>query len=181
MSVEKQVGMQSEEGILFRAFDRVFTPNLYVYESVGDLLSEQRELVDGMCRILARLGLVLPDHASPFGFKPTLLLEDIVRRRGLRPRKRSKKEVPSIEDQDVLDSIFDAALTFDERFLVCDWAADLLHVLGLVVRCRGDYTHVPTLELRVLAAAQRDKERNQLLHAACEAGEWPPRQYRVSA
>jgi hypothetical protein len=70
------------------------------------------------------------------GHRPTPLLEDIVRKRGLRPLKNSKQDRVSMAEHDAVDVILDAALTFEEQFLVCSWAARLLHVLGLVVECK---------------------------------------------
>jgi hypothetical protein len=170
--LDKQLSVQNRATILDQAFDRVFAHNLWGYENVAALLDGERKLVDGMCRVLEKLGLVTPDGTLPFGFKPTALLKDIVRKRGLRPLKNSKQDRVSMEEHDAVDLIFDAALAFEEQSLVCHWAARLLHVLGLVVRCK-DGESAPTHELRVLAAMQRTEERNQQLLKASKEGRYP--------
>jgi hypothetical protein len=180
MTLKKQVPVQNGAACLDQAFDRVFAHNLCGYESVAALLAEQRVLVNGMCRVLKQLDLVTPDSASPLGFKPTALLEDIVRKRGRRPLNKSRKGTPSIQEQDALDLILDAAVPFEEQELVCPWANILLQVLGLVVVCE-DGESAATQELRELAAKQRIKERNQQWIAACHAGQWPPKCARASA
>jgi hypothetical protein len=180
MTLERQDSVQNAATCLEQAFDRVFAHNLCGYHSVAALLSEQLVLVKGMCCVLKQLGLVIPDSASSLGFKATALLEDIVHKRGLRPLKKSKKATPSIQEEDALDLIFDAAVPFAKQHLVCSWAASLLQVLGLVVKCE-DGESAATQELRELAAKQRINERNQQWIAACQAGQWPPTSPRASA
>jgi hypothetical protein len=78
----------------------------------------------------------------------------------------------SIEDADVLNSIFDAAVPEDDQPNVCSLAEILLHVLGLV-RYAEDGV-IPTRELRHLAAERREEERTRRWLKSIEAGQWPP-------
>ena len=87
-----------------------FAHNLGPHKSVAELLSKTPKKVEGLCRVLEQIGLVTPDEVYPFGFKPTAILEDIVRRRAFRPLRNSKKEEPTLEEEEFLLSIFDAAL-----------------------------------------------------------------------
>jgi hypothetical protein len=118
-----------------------------------------------MCRILEQIGLVTRNDTYPFKFKPTEILEDIVRRRAFRPVRNSKKEEPTLEEEYFLLSIYDAALPIEEVWVVGPFADLLLNVLGLTVRCKsGD--QIPTPELRVVAALYKNKERNKRVEAA---------------
>jgi hypothetical protein len=160
--------------LLFFIFYRAFAPTLGEIESPSELMSEHKTLVEGNCRILARLGLAVPDSALAFGYNPTDRLEDIFLKRSLRPLRDSKKAFASIEDTDVLNSIFDAAVADEDQPYVCPLARVLLRVLGLVVYSQ-DGDAIPTRELRLLAAERREEERNQQLLKAIEAGVFPPK------
>lgn len=167
------VELDAETDLLFLIFQRAWSPTLGDLESPDEYLKECETLVDGTCRILKWLGLVEPDKAHAFGFKPTHLLESIVAKRHLRPLKDSKKACASTEDTDVLNSIFDAAVAYEDHCYVCTLARVLLYVLGLV-RYSRDGDEIPTQELRQLAAERREDERNQRWVKAVEADEWPP-------
>jgi hypothetical protein len=121
------------------------------------------------------LGLVTPDRASQFAFKPTLRLVEIFSRH--RRRGESAKESASIEDSDALHSIFDAALAHKEQADMCPLACKLLHVLGLVLYS-GDGSEIPTRELRVLAAERREEERHRQLLKIADAGQRPGKRLR---
>jgi hypothetical protein len=158
---------------LFHMFHRAFAPTVGDFDTPAELISKHKKLVEGSCRVLERLRLVTPDGTLPFGFKPTPRLFDIVLRRSLRPLKNSKKASASIEENDVLNSIFDAALADEEQDYVCPLARVLLYVLGLIVHSK-DGSEVPTRELRVLAAERREEERQEKWRKAVETGEWQP-------
>jgi hypothetical protein len=169
LRLERQLLGQTPLPILGQAFDRVFAHNLGPHKSVDDLLSKTPKKVEGLCRVLEQIGLVTPDEVYPFGFKPTVILEDIVRRRAFRPLRNSKKEEPTLEEEEFLLSIFDAALPVEEWCSVCPFAYLLLHVLGLVVNTKyGD--EIPTPELRVFVALHRNKQRYERKRAAEGAG-----------
>jgi hypothetical protein len=133
-----------------------------------------KTLVVGTCRILEWLGLVVPDSTLGFGCKPTDRLEEIVVKRGLCCLKNSKNVRASIEDKDVLNSILDAAVEFEDQHYVCPLASDVLHVLGLF-RYAQDGDIIPTHELRQLAAERREGDRTKRLVKSIEAGEWRPK------
>jgi hypothetical protein len=169
LSLEKKLLVNTKPSVLDQAFDRVFAHNLGPHKSVADLLSKKPKKAEGLCRVLEQIGLVTPDEMSPFGFKPTVILEDIVRRRAFRPLKNSKKEEPTIEEEEFLDSIFDAALPFEEWLSVCPFALLLLNILGLVVHTKyGD--EIPTPELRVFVALHRHNQRYERRRMAEGAG-----------
>jgi hypothetical protein len=128
-----------------------------------------------MCRVLEQLGLVTPDNTYPFEFKPTAILEDIVRRRDYRPVRNSKREERTFEEEEFLLSIYDAAVPIVEQCEVCPFAELLLNVFGLLVYTK-DSDAIPTPELRVVAALQRNKqrsERNRVAEKAKGTG-YPP-------
>jgi hypothetical protein len=158
---------------LFSMFERAWSPTLGEFESPHKLWRERKTLVDGNCRILRWLGLVEPDRKLVFGCRPTERLERMFTRRRAHRLKDSKKVCASLEENDVLCSIFDAAVPFEERLYVCPLARVLLHVLGLV-RCTQDGDEIPTHELRQLAAEGRQEERNRRFLRATKAGRWPP-------
>jgi hypothetical protein len=139
-------------------FHRAFAPTLGLIESPDELLSQHKTLVEGNCLILGWLGLVVPDDTLAFGCKPTDRLEGIFVKRGLRPLENRARA--SIEDTDVLECIFDAAVAEADQPYVCPLARILLHVLGLI-RYAQDGDEIPTGELRQLAAESRHKERNK--------------------
>jgi hypothetical protein len=169
LSLQRKLLVHTGLRILDQAFERVFVHNLGPHKSVSELLSKETKKVEGICRVLEQIGLVTPDEIYPFGFKPTEILEDIVRRRGFRPIRNSKKEEPTLEEEEFLLSIYDAALPEEEWCRVAPFADLLLHLLGLVVYSQsGD--EIPTPELRVFVALQRNKQRSERKRAAKEAG-----------
>jgi hypothetical protein len=108
-------------------------------------------------RMLAWLGLAAPDKYSEFGHKPSRVLL----RLKYNPNKRlkSKKIVPTCEEADAIELIFDAALGEskckpDLRLFACN----VLGVLGLVRFTKlGEV--IPTFEFRAMASYRRTKER----------------------
>jgi hypothetical protein len=168
LKLEKKLLVHTPLTILEKAFERLFEHNLGPHASVADLLQKNFAKVDGMCRVLEQIGLVTPDNAYPFGFKPTPILEDVVRRRAFRPVRDSKKEAPTLEEEEFLMSIYDAAVPIEEQPNVCTFVELLLNLLGLTVYCQsGD--QIPTPELRVFVALQKNKERYKRRRAAKEA------------
>jgi hypothetical protein len=159
--------------ILFSIFDRAWSPALGKLENPVKLRRDHKMLVVGSCRILEWLGLVVPDRKLAFGCKPTERLESMFARRRAHPIKNSKRAWASIEEADVLNCIFDAVIPFKDQPVVCPPARALLHVLGLVRYTRDD--EIPTRELRLLAAARRDKERNRLWLKTVKPGQLSPR------
>jgi hypothetical protein len=169
LKLEKKLLVHTPLTILQKAFDHVFAHNLGPHKSVADLLHKNFAKVEGMCRVLEQIGLVTPDNAYPFGFKPTPILEDIVRRRAFRPVRDSKKEAPTLEEEEFLLSIYDAAVPIEDQSNVCPFVELLLNLLGLTVYCKSD-DQIPTPELRVFVALQKNKERYERKRAAKEAG-----------
>jgi hypothetical protein len=169
LSLERKLLVHTGLRILDQAFERVFVHNLGPHKSVSELLSQKPQKVEGLCRVLEQIDLVTPDEVYPFGFKPTEILEDIVRRRAFRPVRNSKKEEQTLEEEEFLLSIFEAALPVEEWCSVCPFAYLLLNILGLVVytKCGEE---IPTPEMRVFVALHRNKQRYERKRAAEGAG-----------
>jgi hypothetical protein len=163
-----------EHDVLFLILDRAWAPTLGYLDGPNDYLRDHRTLVDGTCHILEWLGLVEADSTCAFGYKRTHRLECILVKRHDHPLKDSKKASASIEETDVINSIFDAAVPDEDQPYVCPLAGVLLHELGLV-RYTQNGDQIPTPDLRLLAAERREGERNQRWLRSIEAGEWPPK------
>jgi hypothetical protein len=168
MTDDNNAELNAETPLLFSIFDRAFGPTLR-----GEPLSEHETLVNGNCRILAWLGLVEPNSGLMFGYKPTKRLERLFAKQRAHPIKDRKQVRVSVEDADVLNLIFEAAVPDEDQQYVCPLAQNVLHMLGLVRY--ADQGVIPTRELRQLAAERREEERTQQLLKAIEAGEYPPR------
>jgi hypothetical protein len=173
MKESNKTKLDTGTSILFLIFNRAWWTTIGEFERPDELRHQHKTLVVGTCRILEWLGLVVPDRTLAFGCKPTNRLEEIVVKRGLRRLKNTKNVRPSIEDEDVLHSIFDAAVSDQDQPYVCPLACDVLDVLGLVTDADGG--EIPTQELRQLAAERREGDRTKQWLKAIEAGEWPPK------
>jgi hypothetical protein len=160
--------------ILFCLFDIAWVPTVGESEGPNELLREHKTLVDGTCHVLEWLGLVEADSQLALGCKPTERLGSILDKRGAGSPRNSKKASASIEETDVINSIFDAAVPDEDQPYVCPLAGVLLHVLGLV-RYTQNGDQIPTHDLRLLAAERREGERNRRWLKSIEAGEWPPK------
>jgi hypothetical protein len=165
MTKDNETKLDAGTSLLFSIFDRAFAPTLG-----GDRLSEHEFLINANCRILAWLGLVEPDSELLFGYKPTKRLEHLFAKQRAHPIKDRKKAYVSIEDEDVLNSIFDAAVPDEDQQYVCALAEVLLHVLGLV-RYAADGV-ISTRELRRLVAERREEERTVRWMKSIPAGDW---------
>jgi hypothetical protein len=163
-----------EHDFLFIILGLAWAPTLGYLDGPDDYLREHKTLVDGTCHILEWLGLIEADSSCAFGYKTTERLERIFVERHEHPLKDSNKASASIEEIDVINSVFDAAVTEEDQPYVCPLAGVLLHKLGLVRYTRnGD--EIPTHDLRLLAAERREGERNRRWLKSIEAGEWPPK------
>jgi hypothetical protein len=146
---------------LFSMFERAWSPTLGKLESPDKLYREHKMLVVGTCRTLEWRGLVEPDRKLVFGCTPTERLERMFAKQRAHPLKYRMKARASVEDTDVLNSIFDAAVPDEDHPYVCPLARISLHVLGLVMYSHSEGGEVvPTQELRQLAAERREEERN---------------------
>jgi hypothetical protein len=168
----KQVDV--EHDFLFLILDHAWAPTLGYLEGPSDYIKRRKTLVEGTCRILEWLGLVEVDSTCAFGYKTTDRLERIFVKRHARPLKDSSKASASIEETDVINSVFDAAVPDEEQPYVCPLARVLMRELGLIRNTQG-IEEIPTRELRLLAAERREKERNDRWLNSIESGELPPK------
>jgi hypothetical protein len=58
MTLDQSIAVPDDAAILDQVFDSVLAHNRFGYDSVAALLSEQRKIAYGMCRVLGQLGLV---------------------------------------------------------------------------------------------------------------------------
>ena len=159
--------------ILFCLFDIAWAPTLGESKGPNELLREHKTLVDGTRHILEWLGLAEADGTCAFGYKATDRLVRIFVKRHGHPLKESNKASASIEETDVINSVFDAAVPDEDQPYVCPLARVLLRELGLIRHTQG-IEEIPTRELRLLAAERREEDRNRRW-LKIEAGEWPPK------
>jgi hypothetical protein len=163
-----------EHDFLFLILDRAWAPTPGYLDGPNDYLREHKTLVDGTCHILKWLGLIEADSSCAFGYKTTDRLEGIFVKRHDHPLKDSNKASASIEELDVINSVFDAAVPDEDQPYVCPLARVLLRELGLIRHTQG-MEEIPTRELRLLAAERREEERNRRWLKSIESGEWPPK------
>jgi hypothetical protein len=166
--------LDAADDFLFLIFERAWAPTLGYLEGPNDYLREHKTLVDGTCHVLEWLGLVEADSTCAFGYRRTHRLESILVKRHAHPLKDSNKASASIEETDVINSVFDAAVPDEDQPYVCPLARVLLRELGLIRYTQG-IEEIPTPELRLLAAEKREGDRNQRWLKSIESGELPPK------
>jgi hypothetical protein len=171
--------LDAADDSLFLILDHAWAPTLGYLEGPSDYLREHKTLVDGTCHVLEWLGLVEADSTCAFGYRRTHRLERILVKRHAHPLKDSNKASASIEDTDVINSVFDAAVPDEDQLYVCPLARVLLRELGLIRYTQG-MEEIPTRELRLLAAERREEDRRKRLLKSIESGEFPPKRvFRV--
>jgi hypothetical protein len=132
--------------------DRPFTARRYLQDFEGE--------IQATCRLLEWLYLATPDTSS-LGWRPSHELMHVLAKPTM-GRLTSAKEAPTTDDEDVIESIFEAALPDLKGYDLGGarlFGLSVLSALGLLRTAKnGDYT--PTQHLRELAAERRQHDRS---------------------
>jgi hypothetical protein len=131
--------------------DPPFTARGYLQNFEGEIRA--------VCRVLEWLNLARSNKNSELGCTPSNQLMAILAK-PTRSRLTSRKQVPTTDDEDVIESIFDALSDLEgyDRSSAYGFGLAVLAALGLLRTTKsGDY--VPTGHLRELAAERRQQDR----------------------
>jgi hypothetical protein len=127
---------------------------------IGYLQSYGKE-VQATCRVLEWLSLAMYDKGSPIGFSASHELMEVLAK-PTRGRLTSAKEGPTTDDEDVIASIFEAAVPDLKGYDLGSarlFGRSVLGAIGLLRTTQnGDYA--PTRYLRELAAERRQQDRS---------------------
>jgi hypothetical protein len=165
MTKQNSVNVDAMGDVLPSIINRSWKYEFGEFENPEKVMKTVPQLVNKTFCILEWLGLVERDDKDAFGYKPTRRLMPLLLMYLDHPLKASKKESASIEDEDCLYCIYEAAVPYEKAGRGAshyDMPEKVLYVLGLV-RFSQENTAVPTPTLRHLAAVRRQVYRGHML------------------
>jgi len=158
--LNNDLGYDPDAYLLFLIISRANEFDIALPASASGYLKRFEREIRATCRVLEWLNLARPDKASPLGCTPSHELMSVLAK-PIRRCYTSGRAEPTTDDEDVIESIFEAALPdlrSHDRGNSRSFGLAVLAALGLLRRTTsGDY--VPTRHLRELAAERRQQDR----------------------
>jgi hypothetical protein len=158
--LNNDLGYEPDANLLFLIISRSNEFDIDLPASSSGYMKRFEREIRATCRVLEWLNLARPDKASPLGCTPSHQLMYVLAE-PTRGRLTSAKEAPTTDDEDVIESIFEAALSDLKYYDLGNarlFGLSVLSALGLLRTTKnGDYT--PTGHLRELAAERRQEDR----------------------
>ena len=158
--LNNDLGYEPDANLLFLIISRSNEFDIALPASASGYMKRFERQIRATCRLLGWLNLAKPDEASPLGCTPSHELMYVLAE-PTRGRLTSAKESPTTDDEDVIESIFEAALPDLKGYDLGNarlFGLSVLSALGLL-RTTKNGEYAPTGKLRELAAERRQQDR----------------------